>query len=392
MKKRIAYLSSILSLTFRSQPQTAAEHETLISDWLNETAADQGISRHTLRRDLIFSNGYRGEGSTTAFASDVRNAIAGNPDDLLTQIKARKDEPALRDLLASFVAPKPPTSAEWIEQQVREHNLDGRLSSILKKKSRDDYAEVRSFVGLWLATWGHEGTFDEVLAQEGTVRIGVLVRFLQGKLRNEYYQRGREPLCRMFGARTEHEVRVRRETDDNDYISKGAEKISGSAPEVSYTYDDDEVTGFEVVTPERDIETDLIQRDEAKRKTTTFRAKLRKNHPKAHERYLRIFDRMVEGQRRDDIAAAEGISTKRAGTLTCEIRAELRQGLSREHAAEILSVIERTPHSTREDIEKTMTLNTRAITQCLRYLLDKNLISESEEEEEAYITANLHQS
>ncbi|MGY8805769.1 MAG: hypothetical protein ACKVK6_16230, partial [bacterium] len=362
MKKRIASLSCILSLTFQSKPQTTAEHETLISDWLHETSTNRGISRHTLRRDLIYSNGYKGTGATQAFASDVWDAVLGEPRNLLTQIKARKDEPALRDLLDTFTT-APMTSAEWIEQHVRENDLDGHLTNILKRKSYEEYAEIRSFVGLWLATWGHRGTFDEVIAKHGFVRIGILVRFLKGKLRSDRYQRGCEPIHRMYGARTEHEIKMRQEMGDSDYISKNAENVSGLPSDGVYIFrsdEGDEPKAHFVFTSPQNTEINLIHQKEKEQRLKAFKTQLRKAHPKAHERYLRIFDRMVEGQNRTDIAAEEGISTKRAGVLTGEIRAELRKGmLDRGQASKVLALVEHSPRMTREDTEEDTTVDAR---------------------------------
>ncbi len=375
MKRRISRLVCLLSHLHTTVPKDGPEAETTISSWLKATASSEGINRSILRRDLIFSNHYRGDGSTSRFASDALAASQGRGDDLLAAVNAKADETYLKEVIAGFV---PRTlSAIWIEDQIQNHGLCGRLTTVLLRRSRDSASEMRSFVGLWLATWGNEGTFDAVLKTEGTVRVSVIIDFLKKKLRSEYYSRGQNPLLRMRGARTELEIRRRRQ-EGRDVILAGAPEWG---IETQTVYDENEsAVGFDFVdTTTESPEDALIRKDLSKARIEKCRSTLMENHPKAAERFVRIFDAMAQGQSRDEIAGLEDISISRAAKLVCEIRSELRiSEISVEEADVILRAINDEPFSTREEIAESVKMDSDAIARCLRYLVETEIVSEKE--------------
>ena len=380
MKVRISYLISVLSDV--SDAPNASEARSRVLQWILDEADRSGGNKHRIRRNLIWSNHVRGNDATSTFAHLVWDAAANqNHDPLVSTVRATDDEQSLRDHLTSLASPRPLTSAEWVAIQVAEHDLDRHLTTTLLRKSRMEYSELRSLVGLWLAHWGAEGTFDDVLAEEGDVKIGVLVRFMQGKIRNHHFRRGGEPLERMRGARTEHEVKMTRQTGVA-FRSRGSYEIDADAPGAVVVYDDKENSiGFDFVDQESSVEDRMIQVTEAEADMAFCREQVPRNHGAAADRFSRIFERLAAGQSVDEIANEEGVSVGRAAKLTCEVRAGLRASMiARETAQKILQMIKDEPFSTRQEIEEDLAIEAALVEDCLDLLLHRGTISEADGE------------
>lgn len=376
MKVRISYLISVLSDV--SDAPNASEARSRVLQWILDEASRSGGNKHRIRRNLIWSNHVRGKDATSTFAHLVWDAAANqNHDPLVSTVRATDDEQALRDHLTSLAAPRPLTSAEWVAMQVAEHDLDRHLTATLLRKSRMEYSELRSLVGLWLARWGADGTFDDVLAKEGNVKIGVLVRFMQGKIRNHHFRRGGEPLERMRGARTEHEVKMTREKGVS-FRSRGSDEIDADAPDAVMVYDEENPIGFDFVDLESSVEDRMIRVTETEADMAFCREQVPRNHGAAAERFSRIFERLAVGQSVDEIANEEGVSVGRAAKLAYEVRAGLRASMiARETAQKILQMIKDEPFSTRQEIEEDLAIEAALVEDCLDLLLHRGTISEA---------------
>lgn len=378
MKVRIALLISVLSHVADST--NASEARSLILQWILDESKRTGGNKHRIRRNLIWSNHIRGTSATDKFASLVWDAAANQTHEpLINTVRAKDDEQALRTHLSSL-APQTTLSARWIQEQVTNHDLDRRLTSSLLRRAYMEYAELRSLVGVWLGRWGAEGTFDEVLEAEGTVHPGVMVKFLQGKVRSHHFRRGTEPLERMRGARTECEITHRRQGDDPRYITRGAERSDNDAPETIAAFDEEGViTGVDFIDQSATPEAAVSHMRDTKHHINRLREITRLNHGAAGDRFVRFFDLLAEGRSFDEMAAVEGVSRERAKKIVNEIRAGLRVSISREKATEtILRAIEEEPFSTADEIEADLQIEAEVVTDCLRMLCHLGTVTEAQ--------------
>lgn len=377
MKVRIALLSSVLTLVSDSPDANAARN--LVLQWILDEASRTGGNKHRIRRNLIWSNHVRGDDATSKFAHLVWDAAANqNHDPLVNTVRATDDEQALRDHLMSLAAPPPLTSAAWIEEQVTHHDLDRKLTGILLRRAHMEYSELRSLVGLWLARWGAEGTFDEVLAAEGTVRTRVLVQWLRRKIRSHHFRRGTEPVERMFGARTECEVEHRRQQDDPTWITRGAEYMDNDACRTAALYDEDGVEiGVEFIDSSETPEEAVSRKRDTAAEVSRLRKIVHNNAGKAGDRFVRFYDLMAEGHSLEHIALIEGVSDNRAKKITGEIRVGLRDSIDRSRAAEvILRAIEDEPFTTADEIGTDLQIEADVVAECLRDLCSTGAVTE----------------
>ena len=376
MKVRIALLISVLSHVADSTD--ASEARSLILQWILDEAERTGGNKHRIRRNLIWSNHVRGSSATDKFASLVWDAAANQTHEpLITTVRAKGDEQALRDHLSSL-APQTTLSARWVEKQVLENDLDRKLTKYLLRRSRMEYNELRSLVGHWLGKWGVDGTFDTVLAEEGTVHIRVLMGFLRGKIRSHHFRRGTEPLERRYGARTENEIVNRRRTGDSKWITSGAERVDNDSYETALVFDDESTAiGVEFIDSAESPEDAAIRRLDTERQMKMLRAHTRINHGSAGERFTRVLGLMAQGMTTEQVAVAEGVSDGRAKKLTNEVRAGLRKSVSRNLVADaIIRTVSDEPFSTRSEIEETLQIESDVVDFCLRYLVDEGEITE----------------
>ena len=250
MPNRLSYLLSVLSLASRSADRDTPQ---TIRDFIATETAATGKRRSIIRRDLVLQNGYRGSGAQVAFANDLAAALNGDATSLLAHLHDA-DREAVREALGNL---KPTiTTAQWLEDQCRENNLHVRLAASLKRDfPSEEYGECLSFTGLWIARWSAKGEFDKVLATEGKVRFGVLMTFLKRKHYSAIFVRGAEPLHRLRGARTQHEIRMRTETG-SDFMC--ADATASSDWETAWEGDSEDGSIEEVVvsqglTPEEEV-------------------------------------------------------------------------------------------------------------------------------------------
>ena len=377
MKTRIRHLISVLSLV--ADAPNASDARSLILQWILDEADRSGGNKHRIRRNLIWSNHVRGKDATTKFAALVWNAAANEQHDALVSIvRATSDEQALRAHLVSL-APQTTLSARWIHEQVATRDLDRRLTHILLSRAHMPFNELRSLVGVWLGRWGTEGTFDEVIEATGSVRIGVMVDFLRGKVRSHHFRRGTEPLERMRGARTECEVTHRRQNDDPTYITRGAERTDNDAPDTATAFDEDgEVMGVDFIDRSESPEESTARNLDTEQQINMLREMTRINHGKAGDRFVRFFDLHAKGLTFDEMALIEGVSRDRAKKIVTEIRTGLRISISREQAAKtILRAIEDEPFSTADEIEADLQIEADVVAECLHLLCRSGEVTEA---------------
>jgi hypothetical protein len=294
MPKRLSYLLSVLSLA-----STSADRDTpqTIRDFIATETTQSGKRRSIIRRDLILQNGYHGAGAQAAFAVDLHAALEGDSAPLLSHLHERDHEAVVAALPIPVATP---STAVWLEQQCREKNLHVRLAASLKRDFRaEEYTECLSFAGLWIARWRASGSFDKVLAAEGTVRFGVMMTFLKRKHYSAIFVRGAEPLHRLRGARTQHEIRMRAEVGQ-DFLCHDATQSSDW--ETAWEGDSEDGSVEEiVVSPSPTPEEELSGAEDAAFIRRAGASLVRAAHRGAADRYERVYDAIMDGATREEV-------------------------------------------------------------------------------------------
>ena len=371
MPYRLSYLLSVLSLA-----STSADRDTpqIIRDFIATETDQSGKRRSIIRRDLILQNGYRGVGAQAAFAADLDAALTGDSAPLLSHLRESD-----RDIvLGSIPTPKPTlTTALWLEQQCREKNLHVRLAAALKRDfPSEEYSECLSFAGLWVARWSAAGSFDKFLASEGSVKFGAMMTFLKRKHYSAIFVRGAEPLHRLRGARTQHEIRQRVETGA-DFLCTDA--TEASEWETAWEGDSEDGSVEEVVVSrEPSPEDQLAGAEDAAAIRRAGASLVRAVHRGAADRYGRVYDAIMEGASREEIAQSEGVSELRAGHLTGKVRKSIREGeITVEIASKILHHVAQEPWSTRQEIQNDLSVSAVLVRRAIAFLLEQGLLRQA---------------
>ena len=382
MPKRLSYLLSLVSLAStpadRDIPQT-------IREFIADEIVTTGKPRSIIRRDLIHQNGYRGVGAQATFAADLAAALKGDPSELLSHLH-EKDRDTVAAVLPTPTLKTPPlypslTTAIWLEQQCREKNLHVRLAASLKRDFRaEEYTECLSFAGLWIARWSASGSFDKFLAADGTVRFSVMMTFLKRKHYSAIFVRGAEPLHRLRGARTQHEIRMRVETGDEGFLCHDATQSTDW--DTAWEGDSEEGCVEEVViSPSPTPEEELSGAEDAAFIRKAGASLVRAAHRGAADRYERVYDAIMEGATREEVAQAEGVSSLRAGHLTGKVRKSIREGeITVEIASKILHHVAREPWSTRQEIQNDLRVGAVEVRKALGFLLEQGLLQQAQGE------------
>jgi len=376
MTRRLSYLLSLLDLIHGASPQTPSEVESLVAAGITDLAKATARKRSIVRRDSVNQNGYRGTGSQALLCADLWSALQGDAAGLLSHLRSDDHETVTTHLSSLVDEAAPLTSSEWLEAQLRDRALDRRLAALLSRDyPSEDYAECLSLTGLWIAKWAAGGTFDKALAEKGTVSLSTLYKFLKRKHFSSVFVRGAEPLARMRGARTQHEIRVRVETESPEYVCQRANQ--GTEWEVAYEGDEDDLHEV-IISRSPSPEDMLILTDEDTIQTTGGRALVRAAHRGAAERYQRVYDALIAGATRDEIAASEGVSTLRAAHLAGRVRKSLRDGpVTVGNAERILRLVADEPWSTREEIQSDLRLDAADTRRAIAYLCEQGLLDEA---------------
>jgi hypothetical protein len=394
--RRLSLLLSLIA-DFTSVPEDSASVEREIAIWLSATAKVTGLKRAVVRRDLVLQNGYKGAGAQTRLAADVHAALSGNPDALLAAMRAADRDAVAAGLRRVWVkgdvvvaplaveppaekaaAPVPTTTltSEWLAAEINDKGLIQRLATMLRRRDKmADHEDLISDAGLWLATWGQRGTFDTVIEEKGHVPFSWLCRALERKRTSAIYKQARNPLYRLRGARTQHEINLRLENDDDDYAAP--ESQCAGDHDVVTTYSETGEAAHEVVCPApspEDYAGVSLDRDHV---VSEGREIVAAAYRGAVERYTAVYDALIAGASTEDIMALDGCEEKRAQHLASKVRGALREGaVTVENAEEILRLLSMEPWSTRGEIQTELRIDAPKFNRAISYLQNHALVQE----------------
>ena len=376
ISRRLSYLTTLIA-GFTAAPEDASSVERETSIWITITAEATSRKRSIVRRDLVLQNGYKGAGAQTRFATDLYAALTGQPEALLSVLREGDRDLVLGSLPsyagvvaedAPEVAPEAPVvepvaapvveetaTRLWVDQQSNEAGLVNRIASVLKKRDiGTDIDEIRSDVGLWLGEWGNKGTFDEIIAEKGSIPFSWLVRAIERKRTSSTYRDAQDALARNRGARTQHEINQRVELGLDDY--RAPESLACGDLEVISTKGEDKSGdaswSHEFVSPEASPE-DLVQEYcDRDHRVDEGREIVAAAYRGAVERYTAVYDALIEGGSTEDIVQIDGCNESRAITLKSKVRSALREGVTTTGDARATLVLLRMePFSTKDEIK-----------------------------------------
>ena len=366
--RRLSLLLSLIA-DFTSVPEDATSVEREIAIWLTATAKVTGLKRAVVRRDLVLQNGYKGAGAQARLAADLHAALSGSPDAFLAVMRAAdrdavaaglrrvwtSEDVAVETLVveAPVVKETPPTTLteEWLAVEINDKGLVQRLAAMLRRRdTQADHEDLISDAGMWLAVWGRKGTFDTVIKETGRVPFSWLCRALERKRTSAIYKQARNPLYRLRGARTQHEINLRLELDDDDYTAP--ESQCAGALDVVTTYSEKGEATHEIVCPSQSPEDNTIEAMDRDHVIAEGREIVAAAYRGAVERYTAVYDALIEGGTTEDIVQIDGCNESRAITLKSKVRSALREGVTTTgDARATLYLLRIEPFSTKDEIK-----------------------------------------
>lgn len=380
MTKRLHYLCDLISFLSTQSHTDANGVASAISDWMTATANARNIKRAIVRRDVIRQNGYSGTGAQMRFAADLYAALNGSPNALFAVLR-----PADREVIGSRLAdptvvveapveapepvevvetastpevepeapveaPEPPVeepvapvrtaSRIWIEKQIQQQALISRLTAVLSRRDpMADREDIESDVGYWLAEWAERGAFDKVLAEKERVPFSWLVRAIERKGHSARYQKGSEPLTRMRGARTEHEINQRVMLGDSQWVHE--ETLASGGWSCAPVYDDSDNYVGEEVVDRSSLADERLDEERTNHNVRAFgREVIRARYRGNADRYLRVYEMLLDGATTAEVAEADGCSHVRASALRYRVRTALKEsGELISHSEQIISLL-----------------------------------------------------
>lgn len=246
---------------------------------------------------------------------------------------------------------KPLTTADWFEAQTREKALARRCAFLMRRHHpHANLEELMSHVGFWFATWGAKGYCDDKIAAGHPPTVTVLTRWLLHKYNHGEYRRAKDALHREAGKRTQAEIRKRLDRGVDDYITPAALRTDPDAPEVIRVRSGehtDEQQGREWIDntplPDHRIEEDA--------RRGLARDLIALTRPRNSDRYIRIFDHLMDGKTKKEVSEIEGCSLLRVSHLYQRVRDDLKKApVFVEVALRVLALVTEEPWSTEEEI------------------------------------------
>lgn len=256
----------------------------------------------------------------------------------------------------------------WFESQDQGKLLNGMAKRLNRRYPMEDFDHCLSMVGLCVAQWLNEGNLDERIKQHGDVNISLLLEWVRLRHLNEVYSRGKEPILRNEGARTNSE-RSSTWRDGNKH-GMAEESLQSAGWEVAIAdSDDDGFFEFEVVCRNANPEEATVYHREVVDVETAHRVIIESLYPGASSRYTSVLNILSKGGDRVTISESEKCSVVRAGHLACRVRGAIKRTI--EASDRILGSIKEEPWSTCEDVAKELGMDRKDVEATIAYLTYK---------------------
>jgi hypothetical protein len=374
-------IAAVLARLNTARPFTELNAAKALRESIKGAATDLTTESRRVHRDMVWALDYRGRGAQDRLAIDLIDPAAPVFAERVRQRLPATDADHICAALNSVadltpITPNPvraiaTVTAVWLDDQIGQHNLIPRLTrTVCKRYPIEDSDDVTSMVGLLIAHWGANGSFDAHLAMDKPPSISRMAAWVGNRIKSALGRRGQDALWRqMRGSRTESEFRSGTAHPD----SLKAESIY----EVAYEGGEDTPGGATVVVVdprphEPDLDTDHVRE--------ALRNVIRASRPAAAQRYIRILEGMIAEDGKQELAAADGCSDLRASKLTQRVRADLREAaeITVTDARKILRYVVDEPFITHVEIVEDLDMETTDVDRALRLLHLSGYVTESD--------------
>jgi hypothetical protein len=257
---------------------------------------------------------------------------------------------------------------DWYEAQDQNKLITDLAKALKRRYPVENYDECVSMVGICLARWLAEGTLDRKIAERGDMSISLLLEWIRLRHLNEVYSRGKEPILRNGGARTNSE-RSSTWRDGNKH-GMAEESTQSAGWEVAVASGDDEDSfEFEVICRNSDPEEATVYHRETLDVGKAHKAIIEALYPGASARYVSVLKILSEGGDRVTISESEKCSVVRAGHLACRVRGAIKRTV--EISGKVRQFIKDEPWSTCKDIAEELGMDRKEVDATVAYLTHK---------------------
>ena len=259
-----------------------------------------------------------------------------------------------------------------VVEMIEEDHLDRNLASRLKAKfPRMEWDDLLSTTHYWLFTWAKRGTCDKYIREGKPPTAAIFSAWLTGKVQQEIYSSATNPVMREYGLRTQKEILRRKQTGDDTFIM-GGYKTDPDAPDVAWTRGPDEQARPVFVSPEPDDEVVFTEEQLA-----VVRDGIRALRTRAPERYVSMFDAMMDNADRAALAEKEGVTVVRVNALFQKVRADMAHlPKVMEVSLQVLDLLSREPFSTLAEVQEEASLTRKEAKTVFRFLTLRGLVQE----------------
>ena len=269
-------------------------------------------------------------------------------------------------------SPSESPTRKFILKMIEEESLDRNLASRLKAKfPQMDWDDLLSTTHLWLFKWAQRGTCDQYILEGKPPTAAIFSAWLTGKVQQEIYSSATNPVMREYGLRTQKEILRRKQTGDDTFIMSGY-KTDPDAPEVAWTRGPDEQARPVFVSPEPDDEVVFTEEQLA-----VVRDGIRALRTRAPERYVSMFDAMMDNVDKAALAEKEGVTVVRVNALFQKVRADMAYlPKVMEVSLQVLDLLSREPFSTLAEVQAEASLTGKETKTVFRFLTLRGLVQE----------------
>lgn len=371
MKKHSRFMS-VAKYVLASKPADLLQVEVLVSKALKDLPDKEGVKKPSFRRDVVIAHGYRGVGSQKLLSKELWEFWNGENEDVLGRLDDYHSE-EMKSVRAACKA-QVLTFKDWFESQNPERLINKMARRLHKRYPMEDFDECLSMVGLCVAQWLSEGNLDAKIAEKGDMSVTLLNTWIRRRHLNEVNSRGKEPLFRMKGARTNSEKTSIWRDGNTSGIAEEAVKSGDWAVALSDCEDEDQFE-FEVVSPSMSPEEILLDSTESKSLDMANQKIIEAMYPGAKERYTSVLKVLSEGGDRVSIARVEKCSVARAGHLACRVRGALRKAES--NAQKIIQLMGSESWQTAASVATKLGIGEKEAEAGIAYLLHRGVIARS---------------
>jgi hypothetical protein len=274
---------------------------------------------------------------------------------------------------------------EWMVSEMEATQLDVRVTHLVRRKNPQmKWDECLSFVRLWLMIYGERGTCDKYILEGKPPTSSILSHWVNHKLRQHTYHEAQDALNREFrGLRTQKEIKIRRDTGQDDALMKGAELGDPDSRAVVWVATDKDKKASPVIV-DNQSDREIFDSQQVSLVAEAIRVHHKRETAK---HYPKVFMDTVKGSEDPLLVGSGGV---KISCVRQSIRATLRRDVPviLQTALRVLELISEEPYSTLTELSTEYPEpGAKRIREALDLLLNRGLVQEARGESFALTNA-----